>query len=152
VSQALRISEAATLALHSMALLAARPGGLLATHEMATELRVSEAHLSKVLQRLSKAGLVAATRGPGGGFELAKEPGEISLLDVYETIDGPLGCDECLLGTPTCRGEACMLGDLIKSVNEQMRTYLSTTRLADVRNAYRTQAQARVSAAGAALR
>jgi len=143
MSQALRISEAATLALHSMALLAARPDGPLATREMATELHVSEAHLSKVLQRLAKAGLVGATRGPGGGFTLAKRPDDISLLDVYETIDGPLGCDECLLGEPTCRGEACLLGDLIKSVNNQMRTYLSMTHLADVTQAYRAQAAAR---------
>jgi Rrf2 family protein len=143
MSQALRISEAASLALHSMALLAARSDKPLATHEIAGELRVSEAHLSKVLQRLAKGGLVAATRGPGGGFELAKAPGDISLLEVYETIDGPLGCDDCLLGEPTCRGEACLLGDLIKSVNEQMRTYLSATHLADVTTTYRARAAAR---------
>lgn len=143
MSQALRISEAASLGLHSMALLAARTQRPLATHEMAKELRVSEAHLSKVLQRLAKAGLVGATRGPGGGFELAKDPADVSLLEVYETIDGPLGCDECLLGTPTCQGEACLLGDLIKSVNEQMRTYLSSTHLADITRAYRAQAEGR---------
>lgn len=145
MSQALRISEAASLALHSMVLLAAKPEGPLSTHEAAAELRVSEAHLSKVLQRLAKAGLVTSTRGPGGGFVLAKEPTEISLLEVYETIDGPLGAGECLLGDPTCRGEACLLGDLVRSVSEQMRSYLSGTRLADVTATYREQVTARCS-------
>lgn len=133
----LRISDAASLALHSMVLLAAKPDKPLTTHEVAAELRVSEAHLSKVFQRLAKAGLVNSTRGPGGGFILGKPADAVSLLDVYETIDGPLTGQDCLLGDPTCQGKACLLGGLVKAVNEQMRNYLSSTRLADVTTTYR---------------
>lgn len=145
MSSTLRISEAASLALHSMVLLAAKPDRPLTTHEVAGELRVSEAHLSKVFQRLSRAGLVTSTRGPGGGFVLAKAADTISLLEVYETIDGPLTGQDCLLGDPTCQGKTCLLGGLVKAVNEQMRNYLTTTRLADVTATYREQAVCRNS-------
>jgi DNA-binding IscR family transcriptional regulator len=110
---------------------------------MAAELRTAEPELLPVLRRLQDAGLVGATAGSPASFGLGRSPAEGSLLEIYEAIDGPLGCDECLLGEPTCQGEACILGDLIKSVNEQMRTSLSTTRLADVTQAYRAQATGR---------
>ena len=51
MANVLRISEAATLALHTLALLAARPGEILSTHKIATRLDASEAHLAKVLQQ-----------------------------------------------------------------------------------------------------
>lgn len=139
----LRISEAASLALHSMALLAAKAEKPLTTREVAGELCVSEAHLSKVFQRLAKAGLVSSTRGPGGGFVLAKGPDTISLLEVYETIDGPLTGQDCLLGEPTCAGKGCLLGGLVKAVNEQLRTYLTQTRLSDITATYREHAENR---------
>jgi Rrf2 family protein len=119
-----------------MVMLAARPDRPLSTREVAEELRVSEAHLSKVLQRLAKAGLVNSTRGPHGGFVLAHDAHDISLLEVYETIDGPICTADCLLNEPTCEGQACIMGDLVKSVNEQMRRYLSDTHLDEVTEVY----------------
>ena len=52
MSTMLRISEAASLAMHAMLLLAKAPETILSTHEAATKLGVSEAHLAKVMQRL----------------------------------------------------------------------------------------------------
>lgn len=132
MSQTLRISEGAALALHGMALLAKKPGESQSTRQVAAALGRSEAHLSKVFQRLARAGLVTATRGPRGGFSLTRPAGEISLLEVYETIDGPLKPESCLLGQPVCDWETCLLGDLVRSVNEQMRSYLAATTLAQV--------------------
>jgi len=137
---ALRISEAASLGLHSLALLAARPNKPLSAREMAQELHVSEAHLAKVLQRLGKAGLVQASRGPGGGFVLAQAPHEISLLEIYESIDGPLLPHNCLFKEPVCEGLTCLMGDLLRSVNQQIHAYLKQTRLSDVAKAYRQRA------------
>jgi len=125
----LRVSEAASLALHSMALLAGSSEGPVSTHEMAERLGVSEAHLSKVLQRLAKAGLVRSTRGPGGGFRLTKRSSRISLLEIYEAIEGRLTSSECLLGRKVCGGGGCIFGDVLRSVSRQIREYLSRTRL-----------------------
>ena len=128
----LRISGAASLALHAMAELVRSPGDFLSTREIARELGVSENHLAKVCRQLTRAGLVEAARGPKGGFRLGKRPNEITLLDVYESIEGPLNPDECLLGRQACGSDKCILGDLVESVNRQAREYLSETTLADL--------------------
>jgi len=125
----LRISEAASLAMHTMALLAHEPEKVLSTHEIAETLDVSEAHLSKVLQRLHKAGLVESIRGARGGFLPAKPPAEITMLEVYESIEGPLVETHCLLGNPICGADGCILGDLLSRVNGEVREYLIGTRL-----------------------
>ena len=140
MASALRLSEAASLALHALALMAARPGEPISTKKIAATLRISEAHLSKVLQRLAKVGLVTATRGPKGGFALGRAPETISLLEVYEAIDGPVGSGDCALGEAVCTGRTCVLGGLVKAVNDQMRDYLAATRLSDVTRAYDDEA------------
>lgn len=129
MSSVLRISEAAVLALHGMAFLASNSDKSISTREIAAKLRVSEAHLSKVLQRLSKVGLAKSIRGPKGGFSLGKASDEISLLDVYEAIDGKFELGSCLFGDPIYSVDECILGGLVKSINEQVKGYLTETKL-----------------------
>ncbi|MBW2147405.1 MAG: Rrf2 family transcriptional regulator [Deltaproteobacteria bacterium] len=129
MSGVLKISEAASLALHAVVHLAANHCRLVSTGEMASMLQVSEAHLSKVLQRLAKQGLVRSIRGPKGGFMLSKTGERVTLLDVYESIDGPLEPSNCLLKTPICGGKKCVLGGLLDTVHRQVREYLAGTKL-----------------------
>jgi len=117
------------MAWHTMALLASHGNGLLSAKQMAATLKASEAHLAKVLQRLGKAGLVQSTRGRCGGFRLGKPADEITLLDIYESIEGPLEAADCLIGDPICRGDNCLLGGLLDSINDQVSTYLERTHL-----------------------
>ena len=132
MAKLLRISDAATLALHTMALLASAEPDRLCVREVADRLSASRAHLSKVLQRLAKAGLVTSIRGPRGGFSLARPAEEITLLEAYEAIDGRLEDSTCLLGAPVCSGNSCLLGDLVETVNLHVRVRLAGTRLRDV--------------------
>jgi len=127
----LKISEAASLALHAMAFLSTHRDRRSSTHEIATRLHASEAHLSKVLQRLAKAGLVQSARGPKGGFGLADHWQDIRLLDVYEAIEGRLVPAKCLLGTPICGGK-CIFGGLVEKLNREVRDRLAGTRLSDL--------------------
>lgn len=133
----LRISDAASLAMHTMAVLARDPERMMSTHEIAQSLSVSENHLAKVRQRLAKAGLVDATRGPHGGFRLAGNPRDITLLKVYEAIEGEFRPGNCLLGKPACDGRNCILGGLVETVNTKVLEYLSRTTLADLAAATR---------------
>jgi Rrf2 family transcriptional regulator, nitric oxide-sensitive transcriptional repressor len=128
---ALKISQAASLALHAMALLAGGARRSLATREIAKSLRVSENHLSKVLQNLTRAGLLESMRGPKGGFRLARRKSDITLLMVYEAVEGPLRNPGCLLGQPACQGD-CVLGGLVQRVSGQVRDYLAQTTLGDL--------------------
>jgi Rrf2 family protein len=136
MANALRISEATSLALHTTVLLAAHSDGLLSTREIAATLGVSEAHLSKVLQRLGRVGLVKSIRGPRGGFRLGKPGDKITLLDVYQAIEGRLAAHACLLGARVCRGEQCVLGGLLGAVNKQLKDYLAQTRLSELIHVY----------------
>ena len=135
MSSPVKISEAASLALHTMVLLSSQLERNLATRDIAAALKVSEAHLAKVLQRLGRAGLVRSRRGPGGGFSLGRRPEDITLLEVYEVTEGPLEQTECLLNKPVCQGR-CILGDLLSSVGAQVRDYLAGTRLSELSHTF----------------
>lgn len=132
---ALRISDAASLAMHAMAFMATRRSeDPVSVGQIANYLKVSEAHLGKVLQRLARHGYLTSRRGPGGGYGLGSDFDELTLLDIYEAIDGPLKTRGCLLGHPVCSsaGQGCILGDLIENVNEQVRQRLASTRLSQI--------------------
>ena len=137
MSNLLRISEATSLGLHTMVLLAANEGRRISAREVAELLDVSEAHLSKVMQRLGRHGLVTSIRGPKGGFLLARPGSEITLMEVFEAIEGPLNTGQCLLGKPICDPRNCILGSLLHDVNVQVQTYLAGTRLSDLTKAYK---------------
>ena len=132
----MKVSEAASLALHTMVLLANDLDRALTAREMAETFQVSEAHLAKVLQRLTHAGLLHSERGPKGGFTLAQPADKVSLLNVYETIEGPLSKETCLLSTRLCGGDNCILGGLLGKVNDEFRRYMADTKLADITSVY----------------
>ncbi|MDC7225538.1 MAG: Rrf2 family transcriptional regulator [Spirochaetales bacterium] len=107
----LNMSEGAYLAMHSLALVAARQPERLTVKQLAQELEASQAHLAKVFQKLSKAGLVTSVRGPSGGFILDREPEDISFLDIYEIIEGKVEKSDCPLGKSHCAFDSCILTD-----------------------------------------
>lgn len=124
-----RISEPASLSLHAAAILARRPGERIPNQEIAKSLHASEHHLAKVMQQLVRAGIVNSTRGPHGGFELARASSDITLLQLFEAVEGPLGDAECLLSEQVCDGTDCMVGELVHSVHQHVRQYLAETTL-----------------------
>jgi Rrf2 family protein len=85
-----------------------------------------------VLQRLAKNGLVKSSRGPQGGFTLAKKSDAITLLDVYEAIEGPLRNSACLMRRKTCSKKTCILGDSISSMWSIFRKHLGSTKISDI--------------------
>ncbi len=128
----LKISQAASLAVHTMALLSMDREKPLSARDMAATLHASEAHLAKVLQRLAKEGLVSSTRGRGGGFVLMDGADATPLMAVWEVIEGKFVGQACLLETPLCDKGNCIFGDLVKRINEELRGYLMNTRISDV--------------------
>jgi Rrf2 family transcriptional regulator, nitric oxide-sensitive transcriptional repressor len=139
MSNAMKISEATSLALHTMVFLAGKPEETVSVNEIAAVLGISEAHLSKVLQRLSKADIVESNRGPKGGFRLMKNPEEIALIEIYEIIEGPLQHSNCLYNTKICNNDECIFHGLLGTMGKMFRDYLSNTKLSDVTNIYRRE-------------
>jgi len=131
VNPLVRVSEAASIGLHGMMLLARQPSRSLSVKDLAEALPVSSAHLAKVLQRLARMGLLLSARGPRGGFRLARAPSEYTLLQIYEAIDGPLLPGGCLMDRPVCTGTECLFGDVLVRATREVRERLAQTRLSD---------------------
>jgi Rrf2 family protein len=84
-----RLSEGVEWGLHCAVVLAfVPPGQALPTGRLAEYHGVPTAYLAKHLQAMSRAGIVEAVAGPGGGYRLARPAADISMLDVVEAIDG----------------------------------------------------------------
>jgi Rrf2 family protein len=101
----MRLSAGVEWALHCTILLAVLPpAGALPGRALAQFHGVSESYLLKHMQALTKAGICESTSGPAGGYRLAREPAEITLLDVVEAIEGvepAFRCDEIRQRGPT---------------------------------------------------
>jgi len=122
--------------MHAMVYLAAEPERIIGAHEIAERLGGSEDYLQKVFQRLVHAGLVNGVRGPHGGFSLSKAGSLITLGEVYAAIEGTLGDTKCLLRAPICKGDRCILGGLLETVNHEIREYFDKTVLTDLVSVY----------------
>lgn len=125
----LRISDAAVIGVHALMVLAQNSDKLISVKDIASELNVSANHLSKVMQRLNKAGFIDSIKGYKGGFKLIRKPQEITFLEIYELFDGKIKEAKCLLSEKRCTGE-CALGDFIPSVNAQIKEKFENTTLA----------------------
>ncbi len=73
--------------------------------ELATSVQAPQSFLSKVMQALTKAGLVRSWRGNDGGFEILDVGRKCSLREVVEAIDGPLFLNTCLVSGDACERE-----------------------------------------------
>jgi len=127
-----KISEAANLAIHAMAVLANQPeDAYLPATAITEKLHCSPSHLAKVLNGLADRGLVESSRGAKGGYRLPGTHRTISALDVLEAVDGEVPVEGCLLGQPICHQHACAFQDLFVDLREQFVRRLKEVRLVD---------------------
>ncbi len=80
-------------AIHALIYAAENPGA--PTAQMAGDLKFPPAFLAKVLRRLSEVGYLDNRTGRKGGITLKVDPAELTLLDVIESVSGPLVLDTC---------------------------------------------------------
>ncbi len=98
---------------------------------MAEMTGASRNHLAKVLQRLVKANFLRSSRGPSGGFLLKKKPEEISILEIYEAIEGTIDTGGCPMDHPICPFEKCLMGGIVKKASEDFKTHFKKHTLKD---------------------
>jgi Rrf2 family transcriptional regulator, nitric oxide-sensitive transcriptional repressor len=131
-----RFSEAAALALHAAVYLAVLPDDETVSGPVLARIcSASEAHMTKVCQRLARAGLLTARRGRLGGFRLARSPRRMRLLDVYQAIEGTVEPHPCLFPNRVCRGSrrgGCVFGKKVLELERQFVGYLKRTTVAEV--------------------
>lgn len=99
----MQLTRAADYAVRVMIHLAGLPQGTRASRtELATHADCPEQFLSKVLQNLTRSGLVISRRGSTGGFELPWDRRSASILEVVEAVEGPIRLNLCLTGDHGC--------------------------------------------------
>ena len=104
----MQLTRAADYAIRVMIHLAGLPPGLRASRtELSAASDCPGQFLSKVLQQLTRAGLVASYRGNGGGFELPQNRPDVSVLEVVEAVEGPVRLNSCLNPDSPCSRKAC---------------------------------------------
>ena len=107
----MQLTRAADYAVRVMIHLAGLPPGTRASRgELARAAECPEQFLSKVLQSLTRAGLVISHRGNTGGFELPEARSGTSLLDVVQAIEGPVRLNLCLTSDHACGRQECVSG------------------------------------------
>lgn len=95
---------------------------------------ISLSYLEQLFAKLRKTGLVASTRGPGGGYTLGKPAAEIAVADVIAAVDETVDATRCG-GLKNCQHDLpCLTHDLWEDLNRQIRNFLSGVTLGDLIN------------------
>ncbi len=104
-----------------------------ATSQVAQEQHIPPSFLAKIISQLSIAGLLHTSRGARGGVTLAREPKDITLLEVIEAIDGPIMLNECVGETGTCTfDEECPLRPVWCEAQNDLVARLKNTNFAQL--------------------
>ena len=100
---------------------------------MYSKIKVSESYLAKILQELSRHGIISSAKGRNGGFYLTEEDCDRSLMDVVRVIEGDESVDSCVLGIYQCDIEnPCPLHHIIGKSKADFNNILTRTRLKDL--------------------
>ncbi len=128
------LSQTAEYALRAALYLAGQgEQGPVPVGEMAQALGIPQNYLSKTLHVLARNGILTSVRGKGGGFQLARPPERIPLLDVVAPFDRLEERQQCLLQRRDCSdGAACAAHGRWKAVAAQVATFFRTTTIADI--------------------
>ncbi|MBI3162076.1 MAG: Rrf2 family transcriptional regulator [Chloroflexi bacterium] len=105
----------------------------IATSSIAEEQHIPPSFLAKIISQLSIAGLLHTSRGARGGVTLAREPKDITLLEVIEAIDGPIQLNECVGENGACAfDEGCPLRPVWCDAQEELVGRLRSTNFAEI--------------------
>ncbi|HYR69214.1 MAG TPA: Rrf2 family transcriptional regulator [Candidatus Dormibacteraeota bacterium] len=130
----LRFTREAEYGLLAMTYIATRPDGELAyRREIAEHHNIPREFLAKVLQKLSRRGLIKSYRGIRGGYLLARVPAEISIADVVCAVDGPLALVECARPDGTCpQDEICGVRNVLWGLQDEILGMLKRVTVKDL--------------------
>jgi Rrf2 family iron-sulfur cluster assembly transcriptional regulator len=105
-------------------------GGPVTLAAISQRQQISLSYLEQLFGKLRRHELVESTRGPGGGYTLARPPNNITVADIILSVDEPLDATQCS-GKENCMGEGarCMTHDLWTSLNMRMVEFLESVNL-----------------------
>jgi Rrf2 family iron-sulfur cluster assembly transcriptional regulator len=128
---AMRLTTKGRFAVTAMIDLALRQGnGPVTLAAISQRQRISLSYLEQLFGKLRRHELVESTRGPGGGYTLARNAADITVADIIVSVDEPMDATQCG-GKENCLGEAgrCMTHDLWATLNQRMVDFLASVNL-----------------------
>jgi FeS assembly SUF system regulator len=129
----LRMSKLTDYGTVVMTYLAKEKDRLHAVSEIAGQTRVSAPTVSKILKRLVREGLVVSHRGAKGGYSLARPPARISMVEIIDALEGPVGLTECGSSPGLCVQESlCSIRANWQRINGAVRQALASVTLAEM--------------------
>lgn len=96
------ITREADYAVRCVLFLSQETGRVVSAKEIAESMTIPKSFLAKILQRLTRGGIVLSTKGIAGGFELAKDSTKVSILEVIEAIQGSAALNICAVDEGNC--------------------------------------------------
>ena len=133
-NSSMQLTRAADYGVRVMIHLAGLPGpARLSLPALARAAEAPESFLSKVLQALSRAGLITSRRGQAGGFAISDRGRRASMLEVIEAIDGPICLNVCLISGRSCgRRNWCPAHPVWAQAQQAMIEVLSGAAIAEM--------------------
>jgi Rrf2 family protein len=122
-----KLSKKADYGLIALKHLAQHGDESVSAREIASEYRIPAELLAKILQRLARKGLVVSHQGTRGGYVLARDPAKISIVDVVEALDGPIGITPCERGSSCEQLDKCSVRDPLMAIRSKMVRILGDT-------------------------
>lgn len=129
----LRVTKLTDYATVVLTVLASEPDAVLSAGGLAERAGLEMPTVAKVLKPLAQAGLVEGFRGATGGYRLARRAGEVTLVDIVEAMEGPLGMTECSVHAGACGIESsCGVRANWRRINDVVADALRAVTLADM--------------------
>jgi Rrf2 family protein len=130
----IRISMRTDYGLIALKHMASLPHGDLANaREIAARFNLPPNLLAKILQSLSQSGIIEAQLGSGGGYRMMKDPKDVTLAQVFESIEGPVHMVMCTSDDGCCSIEdRCTVKNGLTNLERRFYDFFDTVTLADV--------------------
>jgi len=129
----LRMSRLTDYATVLLAALAGEPGRVQTAALLAEQTRIAAPTVCKLLKQLQRAALVTSTRGPRGGYQLARPATQISAAAILDALEGPVALTDCSAGHGNCEIEdTCRVGRVWQRLNLAFRRSLYEVSLAQL--------------------
>ncbi|GDX98381.1 putative HTH-type transcriptional regulator [Phycisphaerae bacterium] len=127
------LSQASGYAASALGFVACSDSKSVLVKDIAEATAIPAPYLAKIVQVLSKRGIVRTQRGIGGGVTLARAPEDITLHDICVALDDPAVLNRCMLGTAICSDDrACPCHSFWKANRGEFQDFLRKTTVADM--------------------
>jgi Rrf2 family protein len=129
---AMRMSKKSEYAIHSVVIIAYNRNSPVQLEDMASKQNISKTYLAKVMQELSRSGILKASPGVNGGYTLGKDPSEITVADIFRVFEDTPKSVTCQFNNRGCDAEGiCEITKTVSKAFDVMFQELEKTTIAD---------------------